>query len=803
MRDEETIDLPQFPNLLSEVIGMVQDANDRLRPMDENGTMELPLLPLRGMVIYPNMVTPLFVGRDKSLAALQAATANGESLVAVAQRDDEVSDPDAGDMYTIGTEIEVGRLMKLPDSSSSALCQGQSRLEIVEFVQMEPYVRVKVRPKPDVEIWEEETDALMRAVLSSFEQVVEMSRKVPDEALTFALNADRPGWLADFVVSTLELPMPLRQEMLEENNPMERLRRVSVLLAQELELLNAETRIFDRVQQEIDKTQREHYLREQMRAIQGELGEVDAFTQEVNELKAAIEKHEYPVDVKARIDKEMARLSATPSMSPDNGMIRNYLDWLVAVPWDVRSEETVDVAKAAEVLDNEHYALDKVKERILEYLAVKQIAADRTTAPILCFVGPPGTGKTSIGRSIASAVGREFVRMSLGGVRDEAAIRGHRRTYIGALPGQIIQSIRRVGTRNPVFMLDEVDKIGQDFRGDPAAALLEVLDPEQNSAFKDHYLELDFDLSDVFFITTANSLSPIPSPLRDRMEVIEFSGYLDDEKLNIARQFIIPRQIQQNGLGGAGVKFDDSAIRFLMRRYTYEAGVRNLEREIGSVCRKIARKVAEGKKYPRKVGARQVEALLGVPRFPEEMIRQNDEIGIATGVAWTPVGGDTLEIEVNLMAGKGEMKLTGQLGDVMKESAQAALTLTRSMGDELGVDVERFEKTDIHIHVPDGAVPKDGPSAGVPLTIALISAFTGKKIKRDVGMTGEITLRGRILPVGGIREKALAARRVGIKTFILPEKNGNELEKIPKKLRSDLDFVQVSRIGDVLGHVFV
>ncbi len=802
MQEDETFELPQFPNLLGAIMNMGQDEPEPERELDADGLVEMPLLPLRGTVIYPNMVTPLFVGRDKSMAALQAAVANGETMLAVAQKDDEVGDPSMDDMYTFGTEISIGRTLRLPDNSQSVLCQGNQRMEIVECVQWEPYIRVRVRPLEEVSDWESETEPLMRAVIDLFEQVVEMSRKIPAEAMTFAINADKPGWLADFVASTLDIPMALRQDLLQETNAMVRLNRVSIMLAQEMELLQAETRIHNRVQQEIDKTQREHFLREQMRAIQGELGEADAFTQEVNELKASIEARSFPADVKAKIDKEMARLGAMNPMSPEMGVIRNYLDWLIEMPWDVRSDDSLDVGKAEDVLNNDHYALDKVKDRILEYIAVKQLAADKMTTPILCFVGPPGTGKTSIGRSIARALDREFVRMSLGGVRDEAEIRGHRRTYIGALPGRVIQSIRKVGSKNPVFMLDEIDKIGQDFRGDPASALLEVLDPEQNDTFRDHFLELDFDLSDVLFITTANALSPIPAPLRDRMEVIEFTSYLDEEKIEIARQFIIPRQLEQHGLLKRRIRFEDSALKMLIRQYTYEAGVRNLEREIANVCRKIARKVAEKGKHPKRVTAKALDALLGAPRFPKELIRRKDEVGIATGVAWTPVGGTTLEIEVNLMPGSGKLVLTGQLGDVMKESAQAALTYTRSNAKTLKIDPAKFKEMDIHLHVPEGAVPKDGPSAGVPLTIALISAFTGKKIRRDVGMTGEITLRGRVLPVGGIREKALAARRVGIKTFIMPEKNHTDLQEIPEKLREDLAFIEVGRIDQVLKHVF-
>lgn len=803
MLEQDTMNFSHFPDLIGAVMKLTEEDEHAEDVFDDEGLIEMPLLPLRGMVLFPQMVTPLFVGRDKSLAALQAATTNNESLIAITQKDPSVDVPNSEDLFTIGTEINIGKLVRLPDSSNSVLCQGKRRVEIVQFVQFEPYIRVKVRPITPAEEWEDSTEALMRAVLDMFEKVVELNRRIPDDAFTYALNADQPGMLADFIAGAIDIPLQLKQSVLETTDSNERLQSISVILAREVDVLETENRIHSRVQSEIDKTQREHFLREQLRAIQGELGEADIFTQEINELQETLSTIELPKEVRAKTDKELARLRTIPSMSPEMGVVRTYLDWIVDLPWLTRSDDNLDVTHAAEILNNDHYGLEKVKDRILEYIAVKRIAADTMKAPILCFIGPPGVGKTSLGRSIAHALGREFIRMSLGGMRDEAEIRGHRRTYIGAMPGRIIQSLRRVGTNNPLFMLDEIDKIGNDFRGDPASALLEVLDPEQNNTFRDHYLDLDFDLSQVLFITTCNSLASIPTPLRDRMEIIQFSSYLESEKVEICHRFIWPRQIEQHGLHDHSISIDNKAIKLVINRYTYEAGVRNLEREIASICRKIARKVAEEKQYPRRITAKQVGKLLGPPVFSEDLLREEDEIGVATGLAWTSVGGDTLPIEVNLMSGKGNMQLTGKLGDVMRESAQAALTYTRSRAEQLGIESDRFESTDIHIHVAEGAVPKDGPSAGVPLAIALISAFTNRPIRRDVGMTGEITLRGRVLPIGGLREKALAARRIGIKTIILPSKNHSDLQKIPKKLRQGMTFVEIDQIDEALDVVLV
>jgi ATP-dependent Lon protease len=803
MRKDDQFDFNQYPDFLGAAAPFGDEFFDAGESSDTNGIIECPFLPLRDIVLFPQMVMPLFVGRDRSLAAIQAAIANSENLVVAAQQDSDVPEPKADDIFSVGTEIVIGRALRMPDNSTSVLAQGRRRVTILEFTQWEPYIRVRARTIPEPAEWEQTTEAMMRAVLTLFEKVVDLDRRLPEDSYTFAINIDEPGWLADFIASTMDMSLEARQDILETIDPTTRLQKVSVFLARELDVLEMEDEIHSKVHQEVDRSQREHFLREQMRVIQGELGETDIFAQELTELRESVEKKELPPEARAKVEKELARLASMPPMAPEIGIIRTYLDWILELPWLEKSDDNLDVRHAAKVLAADHYGLEKAKERILEYIAVKKIAPDSMRTPILCFVGPPGTGKTSLGRSIASALNREFLRVSLGGVRDEAEIRGHRRTYIGALPGRVIQAMRRAGTNNPVFMLDEIDKLGNDFRGDPASALLEVLDPEQNKAFVDHYLDLDYDLSHVFFVTTANILDTIPPALQDRMEVIEFSGYLEEEKLEIAHNFIIPRQFDQHGLKEAGVRIDDDALKMLIRQYTYEAGVRNLEREIATICRKIARRVAENRRYSKRITPKRVVELLGPPRLTEEILREEDEIGVATGVAWTAAGGDILAIEVNLMSGKGTLTMTGQMGEVMQESAQAALSYTRSQAEQLGINPEAFENTDIHIHIPEGAVPKDGPSAGLTIAVALISAFTHRPVRRDVGMTGEITLRGRVLAVGGIREKALAARRAGVKSFILPAKNSNDLQNIPKKLRQGLEFIQVERMSQVFDAVLL
>jgi ATP-dependent Lon protease len=627
---------------------------------------------------------------------------------------------------------------------------------------------------------------------------VQLDRSLPEEAYLFALNIEDPGWLADMIVTAISPSLEIRQELLMTLDPLQRLKRVIGILAKEADVLELEDEIHTRAQGEVDRSQREFYLRERMKAIQTELGEGDIWVREVQELRSRIEGISLPEEVQVRALKEVDRLSQMPPMSPEVGIIRTYIEWILELPWTQATEDNLDVRHASKVLEQGHYGLKQAKERILEYIAVRSLKPKRTRQPILCFVGPPGTGKTSLGKSIAEALGRKFVRLSLGGVRDEAEIRGHRRTYIGALPGRILQTMRRAGTINPLFMLDEVDKLGLDFRGDPAAALLEVLDPEQNFAFSDHYLELPYDLSKVLFITTANTTASIPPALLDRMEVIEFPGYVEEEKIEIAHRFLIPRQLEENGLEEGEVTITDQALQRIIREYTYEAGVRNLEREIGRICRKIARLKAEGKRYPTKVGAASIERFLGPPQFFNLEAERQDEVGVATGIAWTESGGELMPVEVLLLEGKGNLQITGQVGNVMQESAQAALSYLKSRSKQLHIDPEKYENLDIHIHIPEGAIPKDGPSAGITIATALISAFTGRKVHREVGMTGEITLRGRILPVGGVREKVLAAHRAGLKTIILPRRNMKDLVDVPKKARSELRIVPVEHMDQVL-----
>ncbi len=765
----------------------------------ESNVLEYPLLPIRDTVMFPYMVTPLFVGRDRSVRAVEAAASReNDIIIVVSQKDSDILEPTEDDFYRVGVEVSIGRVLRMPDGSTSILGQGKRRVRILEVTQTEPYFRVRVEPIEEQADMDLPTEALMRAVLALFEKCVQLSRTLPEDAYVAAMNIDEPGWLADLVTSVLELPIPERQEILETFNPTARLQRLSIILARELDVLELEAHIHDQVQQEVDRSQREFFLREQMKVIQTELGEMDSLTEEIGELRGKIEQANMSTEAREKADKELKRLAAMPAASPEAVVTRTYLDWLIELPWNKYSEDNMNLAFAAKVLDQRHYGLPKAKERILEYIAVRKLAAEKMRSPILCFVGPPGTGKTSLGRSISEALKREFVRVSLGGIRDEAEIRGHRRTYVGSLPGRIIETMRKAGTCNPVFMLDEIDKIGIDFRGDPASALLEVLDPEQNYAFSDHYLEVSYDLSKVMFITTANVLDTIPPALRDRMEIIEFSGYIEEEKLHIARQFLIPRQFEENGLRLGQVHFSDGILREIIREYTFEAGVRNLEREIANICRKAARRVAEGKRFPARVTTTSLTKYLGPPQFSYGLKEDQDEVGVATGIAWTEAGGDLMPIEVSLMRGKGVLTLTGQLGEVMQESAHAALSYARSHAKELGIRTHEFEKFDIHIHVPEGAIPKDGPSAGITMATALISALTHRPVRHDIAMTGEITLRGRILTIGGLKEKAMAAHRAGLKTIIVPRKNQKDLGEMPKKVRRDLQFVFVDRMEDVL-----
>jgi ATP-dependent Lon protease len=765
---------------------------------DAEGLIECPVLPLRDMVVFPRMVSPVFISQDTGLLAAEEAQLNDQTVIALTQRDPDQDDPGPDDFYTVGVEMAVGRLLSMPDDSSSALVQGRRRVEVIEFTQQQPYLVARARPVNETTEVDRQTDATMRTALDMFHKCVELDRSLPEEAYLYALNIDDPGWLSDMIVTAIAPPLPARLELLGTLDPVERLRRVINLLAKEADVLELEDEIHSRAQSEVDRTQREFYLREQMKVIQTELGEGDPWAREIYELQTRVESAGLPEEVQVRALKEVERLGQMPPMSPEVGIIRTYIEWILELPWFNATEDNLDVRHAAGVLERDHYGLPRAKERILEYIAVRSLKPRRLRQPILCFVGPPGTGKTSLGRSIAEALGRKFVRLSLGGVRDEAEIRGHRRTYIGALPGRILQTMRRAGTINPLFMLDEVDKLGQDFRGDPSSALLEVLDPEQNFSFSDHYLELPYDLAKVMFITTANTTSTIPPALLDRMELIEFPGYIEEEKLEIARCFLIPRQFEESGLEDGELHFTDQALQRVIREYTYEAGVRNLEREIGRICRKVARLKAEGKRHPTNISPAAVERFLGPPQFFNLEAELQNEIGVATAVAWTENGGEIMPVEVLLMEGKGNMQITGQIGNIMQESAQAALSFLKSRSRQFGIDPEVYEQVDIHLHIPEGAIPKDGPSAGVTICSALVSAFTGREVLRDVGMTGEITLRGRILPVGGVREKVLAAHRAGLKTIIMPKKNLKDLVDVPKRARNEMNIVPVEHIDQVL-----
>ncbi len=755
-----------------------------------------PLVPARDTVIFPRLISPITAGRERSVRAIEEAMLRDQKVIVFAQRDAEIQEPTFDDLYPIGTVLSIGRMLRMPDGTTSVLGQGETRARLLEIVQTDPFVKVRVEEIAETRDDSVETQALCRMVLAQFERIVRLNSNLPEEVYVAAMNAEGAGALADLIASSLNLELAKRQEILETLNGVERLNLISRLLANELQVLELQSQIHNQVQEEVDKNQREYYLREQMRVIQHELGEMDAPARELHELREKIAAAEMPDEARAKAEHELERIQQTPFGSPELGIIRTYLDWLIQLPWKNATADNLDIAAAAKLLDEHHYGLKRAKERILEYIAVRKLAAAKMASPVLCFVGPPGTGKTSMGRSIAQALGRNFVRVSLGGIRDEAEIRGHRRTYIGAMPGRVIQTMKRAKSVNPVFMLDEIDKVGADFRGDPSAALLEVLDPEQNNAFSDHYLEVPYDLSKIIFITTANLLDPIPAALLDRMEVIEFPGYIEEEKLAIAKQFIIPRQLEQHGLAGKP-KFSDEALRGLIRDYSYEAGVRNLEREIAQVCRKIARQVAEGKLAPATVGKESLNKYLGPAKFLYGMKEDSDQIGVATGLAVTGAGGDTMAIEVTLMPGKGGLLLTGQLGDVMQESAQAALSYARTNAKQLALRSD-FDKLDIHIHVPEGAIPKDGPSAGITIATALISALSQRAVHKDVGFTGEITLRGRVLPIGGVREKILAAHRAGLKTLIMPKKNKKDLVDLPRKVQRNLILVLVENMDEVL-----
>ncbi|MEA2007800.1 MAG: endopeptidase La [Chloroflexota bacterium] len=765
---------------------------------DAEGLIEAPVLPLRDIIVFPHMVSPLFIGREQSLWAILESQLLNQTVIALTQKNPEEQYPGSDDFLPIGVEMAVGDLLELPDGSSSALVQARRRVEIVEFSRSDMYLQVVARPIYKEIVVNNHIEARMRSVLKLFRRCIQISDSWPEELYFQARNIEDPGWLADMITTALALNLSDRKAFLLEVSANRRLKRLLTLLTKEVKILEIENEIRSQTSENVDQTQREFYLREKMKVIQSELGEGELWTSNVSELRKQLTEKNLPEHARERAEKEIGRLSKIPPMSPEVSILRNYLDWLLELPWNEYTEDNLDVANAAEVLNAYHYGLPQAKDRILEYIAVKNLRQAKARQPILCFVGAPGTGKTSLGNSIAEALNRSFIRVSLGGIRDEAEIRGHRRTYIGALPGRILQTLRRGGSANPVFMLDEIDKLGNDFRGDPSSALLETLDPEQNDAFSDHYLEIPFDLSSVMFITTANTTNTIPPALLDRMEVIKFPGYIEEEKLEIARRFLIPRQIEENGLSEEGLRFSDGALKRLVQEYTLEAGVRNLEREIGHVCRKIARAKVEGNDYPTSIRVDSLERFLGPPHFFPLSSEEKDEIGVATAMAWTQSGGRTMPIEVLLVEGKGKLQITGQVGDVMSESAQAALTYLKSRSQQLNIPLEKYENLDIHIHIPEGAVPKEGPSAGITLTAALASAFTKRPIRKEVGLTGEITLRGNVLPVGGVREKIVAAHRAGLKVVIIPKRNMVDLENVPAQAREELKIIPVEHMDEVM-----
>lgn len=762
---------------------------------------DLIVLPLADTVLFPHMLASLFLADDAAIAAAEQAWASDRRILGLARREPAFGPAMFADLFAVGTEAEVQRVRKMPDGTTSVILLGRRRMRVLEPLDDMPPIRVRAVGLDPSHEHSLAVEAMTRAVLALFERVVRLSRTLPDDAYATALNVDDPGGLADLIVSTLSLSLNARQQILETVDPEERLHRVSALLTQELDLLELESRIQSQVQKEVDRSQRELFLREQLKVIQRELGQEDPNQREIASLRARLAATDLPAEARTRADEELGRLEAIAPISPEYAVIRTYLDWMLHLPWGKLSTQPIDLRHAATVLEAHHYGLNRVKDRILEFIAVRQLAGPQPRSPILCLVGPPGVGKTSLGRSIAAAINRPFVRMSLGGVRDEAEIRGHRRTYIGAMPGRIIQRMKEAATLDPVFLLDEVDKLGVDFRGDPADALLEVLDPEQNHTFSDHYLDLPFDLSKIFFVTTANVVEDIPEPLLDRMEVIRIPGYTEDEKLAIARQFLVPRQQDSNGLPNRPLRFSTVTLTTLIRNYTYEAGVRGLEREIGAICRKTARRIAEGRSYPRNLTPRLVGQLLGPPHYETSSIAEHDLVGVALSMVYTGAGGDIMPIEVSLMEGKGVLTLTGQLGEVMQESAQAALAYTRANAAALGIDSRRFEKLDIHIHVPEGSTPKEGPSAGVTIAVALISAFTGRPVRRDYAMTGELTLRGLVLPIGGVKEKLLGALRAGVTQVILPTKNQRDLEEIPPAQRARLSINLVPTLDAILALV--
>ena len=765
-----------------------------------------PVMPLRNTVLFPQQVIPTYIGRERSLKLIDDLPQGKKLLVVVAQEDGSMENPEPDDLYAWGTLAVVLKVFDMPDKSKSAIIQGLDRVKLLSFTQKEPYFKAVVERVEDNEDEDLEVEALASNVRNSFQELIKIAPYLTDEHSGILTNITKVGRLADRVISLVTIPTKEKQDILEELNVKERMDKTTVLLNREIQRIELGEKIQSDVQDEISKTQREYFLREQMKAIRKELGEDDG-SAELNELEEKIKAAGMSEEADEVSMKELDRLTRIPPQSPEYSVSRTYLDWLIDLPWSKSTKDRVDTVRAKKIMDEDHYGLDDVKERIIEYLAVRKLKAEisedgKVKGPILCFAGPPGVGKTSLGRSIARAMGRDFVRISLGGVRDEAEIRGHRRTYIGALPGRIIQSLKKAGSNNPVFMLDEVDKVGADFRGDPSSALLEVLDPEQNFSFSDHYLEVPFDLSNVMFIATANLKDPIIPALRDRMEILDFTGYVEEEKIQIAKKFLIPKQMEENGLNRKDLKFTSGGIKELLESYTREAGVRNLDREIGNICRKVAREKVEGKTESTKVTKAEVLKYLGVQRFFSETTDRLSKPGVVVGLAWTSAGGDILFIEANKMPGKGKLTLTGHLGDVMKESAQAALSYVRANAEKLSIDPKFNESTDIHIHVPAGAIPKDGPSAGITIFTAIYSLLTDRAVKHTVAMTGEITLRGAVLPIGGLREKVTAAHRAGLREIILPHENKRNLEKIPKKILKDMKFHFVKEVSDVVDYAF-
>jgi len=768
------------------------------RDADGEELITAPVIFLEDTLVLPHMISPIYIKNQANLLSIETSHAENKTLVAIGLQDDETPEQKSHTKSLIGVEMAVGRVLEMQDGNHTALVQSRRRVEFFDYKQTSPFPIATFRVITEHNENTPKLKALMLTTRNFFKTCVEMNSSLPEEAYTYSLNLDDPGWLADMIATTLSLPYEQRQELLATLDPVARLKSLNKIMANEIEVLSLEDEIHSQVQTEVDKTQREYYLREQLRVIQGELGEADSWTSEIADLAEKIKNIALPEEILRTVKRELERLKQTPALSPEAGIIHTYIDWFIDLPWQKISEDNLNVQHARKVLDENHYGLKKAKDRILEYIAVKSLHPKKDRQPILCFVGPPGTGKTSLGRSIAEALGRQFVRLSLGGVRDEAEIRGHRRTYIGAMPGRIIQTIRRAGTLNPLFMLDEIDKVGSDFRGDPSAALLEVLDPEQNNAFSDHYLEVPYDLSKVLFITTANYTGTIPPALLDRMEVIDFPGYIEEEKIEIARQFLIPRQLEENGLDEEKIIFQTKALQKVIREYTFEAGVRNLERELGHILRKIAILKSEIKKYPRSINESTVLKFLGPIQFFTTEAEGKDEIGCATAIAWTENGGEIMPVEVVIIDGKGNLQITGQIGEIMQESAQAALSYLKSKSEQFNIEEGYFEEVDIHIHIPEGAIPKDGPSAGITIATALVSAVTQMPVRHDLGMTGEITLRGRVLPIGGVREKVLAAHRAGLKKVLLPVKNEKDLDEIPNSVRKEMSLTLVDHMDQVL-----